>query len=549
LKYTVSLTVSPETAASPDALKQAAAKVLLVGAGEIKSIQMLRRSIDARHGHPQYRLEMAIYTDPDTPESPLHSPPVPKHRPARKTSDQPVIIVGAGPAGLFAALRLLEYGLRPLILERGKDVSARKYDIAKLSREHIVHPDSNWCFGEGGAGAFSDGKLYTRSNKRGNITAILQQLVAHGANPDILIDAHAHIGTDKLPAIIANIRKTIEAHGGEYRFNTCVTDLIVKKNTVHGVIDRHGAAHEGSAVILAAGHSARELYELFDRRGWLLEAKPFAMGVRVEHPQDLINEIQYGRRYAESLRLAACCRRNHAAADADPAIRSLLPPATYNLAVQTGERGVFSFCMCPGGIMVPATTERDSVVVNGMSNSQRNSPYANAGIVVQVTEADCCAFAAHGALAGLRLQQQAERAMYAAAHHSQAAPAQRLLDFVNGKPSARLGTTSYLAGVVAAPLHERLPTFIVVRLQQAFRLFDKKMRGYVSDSAMVVAIESRTSSPVRIPRNPATLQHLQLARLYPCGEGAGYAGGITSSAIDGIRCADALGGVLKKIVN
>jgi uncharacterized FAD-dependent dehydrogenase len=461
--------------------------------------------------------------------------------PLRQSAGRDVIIVGAGPAGLFAALKLMELGLRPVILERGKDVSARKYDIAKLTREHLVNPDSNWCFGEGGAGTFSDGKLYTRSNKRGNITEILQQFVRHGAHPDTLVDARAHIGTDKLPAIIANIRKTIEAGGGEYRFGTRVTGFIVKNNAVHGVTDERGARHEGAAVILATGHSARDVYELFARNGWLLEAKPFAMGVRAEHPQALINEIQYGNRYGKLLR-AGCpesARSQPGANGVPPAAPPLLPPAAYSLTTQANGRGVFSFCVCPGGVMVPATTAAGSIVVNGMSNSQRNSPFANAGIAVQVTPRDWQAFASHGALAGLRMQQQAEQAMCAAVGGSQAAPAQRLVDFVNGKASSQLLKTSYLAGVTAAPLHELLPAFIAEGLRHAFRDFDKKMRGYLSSEAMLVAIESRTSSPVRIPRDAATMQHPQLARLFPCGEGAGYAGGITSSAIDGVRCAEA----------
>jgi uncharacterized FAD-dependent dehydrogenase len=524
LKQIIDLSVAPETAAAPEALKQAAADALHLPAGAITALQIVRRSIDARHGRPQYQLKLEVYTPPHRPAEEEAATGA-RWPPLRQGGD--VIIVGAGPAGLFAALKLREYGLRPVILERGKNVSARKYDIAQLTREHRVDPNSNWCFGEGGAGTFTDGKLYTRSHKRGNVQAVLQTLVAHGASPDILVDAHAHIGTDRLPNIIANLRKTIEAGGGEYHFETRVVDLIVNNRTVAGVVDERGVRYEGRAVVLATGHSAHDVYEWFDRRGWALEAKPFAMGVRVEHPQALINEIQYGRHYSRTVRGG---ERGEA----------LLPPATYRLAAQVDRRGVFSFCMCPGGIMVPATTAAGSVVINGMSNSQRNSPYANSGIVVQVFPADAVAWASHGALAGLRLQQQTEQAMGSAAGQSQAAPAQRLVDFLAGRDSSTLLKTSYLAGATAAPLHELLPPFIVDSLQRAFREFGRKMHGYLSAEAMLVAAESRTSSPARIPRDEETLQHIQLARLYPCGEGAGYAGGITSSAIDGMRCAEAV---------
>jgi uncharacterized FAD-dependent dehydrogenase len=426
----------------------------------------------------------------------------------------------------------LEKGFRPVILERGKNVKERKYDIARLTREHLVHHDSNWCFGEGGAGTCSDGKLYTRANKRGKTDAIIQQLVYHGANPDILVDAHPHIGTDKLSGIIANIRKTITAHGGEYHFNTRVTRLIVKNHTVLGVEDMRGVRYEGIAVILATGHSARDIYELFYRNCWALEAKPFAIGVRAEHPQELINEIQYGSRRS---------RQNGI----------ILPPATYALTAQVGRRGVFSFCMCPGGIMVPAVTAGGEIVINGMSNSLRNSPYANAGIVAQVDPAELSAYQKYGVLAGLRFQQDTEQNMYVTKYSPRAncaddvlknndvhAPAQRLTDFIKGKSPAVIPPTSYWPGVTPAPVHELLPPFISSSLAEAFIHFNRKMRGYLSDEAMVVAVESRTSSPVRIPRHSDTLQHVQLARLYPCGEGSGYAGGITSSAIDGVNCAE-----------
>jgi len=505
----INISVLPETAADERLLRQAAAKAAGCPESAITHLQLLRRSIDARRGTPLLQLKLQVYTGDVNP--PL--PPVFNYQ--NVAGKPPVIIVGAGPAGLFAALKLLEKGLKPIILERGKAVNERKYDIAKLTREQLVNPNSNWCFGEGGAGTYSDGKLYTRSNKRGNIAHILQQLVLHGAKPDILVDAHAHIGTDQLPQIIANIRKTITEYGGEYYFDTQVNDLIVKNGAVSGVKTVGGTSFEGIAVILATGHSARDIYELFDKKGWALEAKPFAMGVRAEHPQDLINHIQY---------------RGYKGAGA-----SLLPAATYSLATQVEGRGVFSFCMCPGGIMVPAATAPDKIVVNGMSNSQRNSPYANAGIVVQVNPAD---YAGAGVLDGLHFQQELERRMFAAANNSQRAPAQRLVDFMNKKAPSSIPKTSYIPGVTAAPLHELLPEFISNSLWQAFRGFDKKMRGYLSVEAMLVAVESRTSSPVRIPRDSLTFEHIQLKHLYPCGEGAGYAGGITSSAIDGVNCVE-----------
>jgi len=507
----VNITISPAAAADEGLLRRAAARAAGCPEAAITHLQLLRRSIDARRGTPLLQLKMQVYTGEAKP--PL--PPAFKYQ--NVVGKPPVIIVGAGPAGLFAALRLLEKGLKPIILERGKAVKERKYDIARLTRDQVVNPNSNWCFGEGGAGTYSDGKLYTRSNKRGNIGDILQQLVLHGANPDILIDAHAHIGTDCLPHIIANIRETITAHGGEYYFDTQVNNLIIKNGEVVGVRSVQGISYDGVAVILATGHSARDIYELFDRQGWAIETKPFAMGVRVEHPQSLINHLQY-HGYKGT---------------------AALPAAAYNLVTQVEGRGVFSFCMCPGGIMVPAATAPGELVVNGMSNSLRNSPYANAGIVVQVGPDD---YFGEGALAGLRFQQEIERRMFAAANNSQQAPAQGLIDFVNKKNTTSLLKTSYIPGVRAAPLHELLPKFISHSLRQAFRDFNKKMHGYLSAQATLIAVESRTSSPVRIPRDAVTLEHAQLKRLYPCGEGAGYAGGITSSAIDGVRCAEKIAG-------
>jgi uncharacterized FAD-dependent dehydrogenase len=506
------LTVSP-AAMNDEQLKQAAARALQLPLADITDIQIVRRSLDVRHKNPQVQLKLHVYTGA-APRQALTV--LPHYR--QVDGKPPVVIVGAGPAGLFAALKLLEKGFRPVILDRGKPVEERKYDITRLSRERVVDVNSNWCFGEGGAGTYSDGKLYTRSNKRGNVGEVLQHFVHHGAHPDSLIDAHPHIGTDKLPRILARIRETITGCGGAYHFNTCVVDFMVKNRMVLGVEDTQGRRYEGIAVILAAGHSARDIYELCHRRQWALEAKPFALGVRAEHPQALINEIQYGARHGRPDEM-------------------VLPPAAYSLTAQVGERGVFSFCMCPGGMMVPAVTAAGETVVNGMSNSRRNSPYANAGIVVQVNPAELSRYQQHGALVGLRFQQDVERNMHIQ-DKALTAPAQRLVDFMAGKTSATLPNTSYLPGVVSAPLHGLLPLFVSRSLQAAFTQFDKKMRGYLSKEAVLVAVESRTSSPVRMVRDPHTLQHVQLARLYPCGEGAGYAGGITSSAIDGMNCAE-----------
>lgn len=510
MPHAIKLSVSPAVAASPDRLRQAAAQALHLAAHDVEAVQLVRRSVDARRGKVLLQLKLNVY---ERGEQPLDSPLRFDYR--NVAGKPPVIIVGAGPAGLFAALKLLEKGLRPVILERGKEVKERKRDVARLTREQTVDPNSSWCFGEGGAGTFSDGKLYTRSHKRGNVAHILQQLVLHGANPDITIEAHPHIGTDKLPGIAANIRNTICGCGGEYHFGARVTGIMVKNGAACGVIDERGACYEGVAVVLATGHSAADVYELLEAQKWALEPKPFALGVRAEHPQELINEIQYhGKGYSP-----------------------LLPAAAYSLVAQVQGRGVFSFCMCPGGMVVPAATAPDELVVNGMSASQRSSPYANAGVVAQVTLADYGQYEKFGALAGLRFRQEVERAAWRAGGATQVAPAQRLTDFVSGRLSSSLGKTSYIPGVASAPLHALLPDFVSRALRQAFREFDKKMRGYLTDEAMLLAVESRTSSPVRIPRDAQAMQHVQIANLYPCGEGAGYAGGITSSAMDGATCA------------
>ena len=504
---TIDLDLTPQEYCTDTLLRANVARKASLRPDDITHIQVLRRSLDSRRGRLLYHTTVEVYCG-ETYIAPDYSGLYQDchHCP-------PVIIVGAGSAGLFAALRALELGLKPIIIERGKSVEQRRQDIANLARTQIVDHNSNWCFGEGGAGTYSDGKLYTRSNKRGNIQEVLHRFIEHGADPSITIDAHAHIGTDKLSGIIANIRHTIEGHGGEYHFDTRMADLIVEHDEVRGVKDTEGNGYRGVAVILATGHSARDIYELFAQRNWLLEAKPFAMGVRVEHPQELINQIQY-----------------HAP---NPQMQ-FLPPAAYSLTTQVDGHGVFSFCMCPGGCIVPAATGENQQVVNGMSNSHRNSPFANSGIAVTVAPGDVPTYAQHGPLALLRFQQDVERRIFEAAGGSITAPIQRLIDFCQSRTSQDNNRSNYLGQTANLPQHELLPSFIVKCLQQGFRDFDRKMHGFYTAQASILSVESRTSSPVRIPRDK-TLQHPQLHNLYPCGEGAGYAGGIVSSAMDGIR--------------
>lgn len=500
-------------------LLAAAARKAGLHADDITHAEVLRRSLDSRRGGLVFHTTAEVYYGGEDYAAPDY-----RGRYQDCHSQTAVVIVGAGPAGLFAAMRALELGLKPIIVDRGKPVDRRKHDIARLAREQLVNPNSNWCFGEGGAGTFSDGKLYTRSTKRGNVQDILRRFVEHGADPAIMIDAHAHIGTDRLSGIIANMRGTIESHGGEYYFDSRVTDFVIQNGRTIGVVTADGKEYTGCAVVLATGHSARDIYELFAQKRWQLEAKPFALGVRVEHPQQLINNIQY---HAAQLR---------------PDMRrqlQYLPPAAYALTTQVDGHGVFSFCMCPGGIIVPAATADSQQVVNGMSNSKRNSPFANSGIAVTVAPQDVPEYAEYGELALLRFQQAVEQHMFEAAGNCVAAPMQRLTDFCRNRESRNNNATNYMGQTANAPLHELLPPFVVRCLQQAFRNFDQKMRGFYTDQASLLAVESRTSSPVRIPRGE-DLQHPQLPGLYPCGEGAGYAGGIVSSAMDGVRCIEAI---------
>jgi uncharacterized FAD-dependent dehydrogenase len=513
MQHTLQLTLTPEQAAIETKLKATIAGRLEIDPKRIKSIRIERKNIDARSRFPKVNLSVRVFVDE---QATINKP---DYFNFHDVSDcKPVIVVGAGPAGLFAALRLIELNLKPIVLERGKDVSERKKDIAQLNRNVALNEESNYCFGEGGAGTFSDGKLYTRSKKKGNIQRILDIFHYHGAQDEVLYEAHPHIGTDRLPEVIKNIRQTIIRSGGEVRFESKLTDLIIEDNQVKGVVINEKDALKSEAVILATGHSAHDIYELLHTKNIALEAKGFAMGVRVEHPQSLIDRIQY-----------SCKERGE-----------YLPAASYNLVTQVDGRGVYSFCMCPGGHIVPASTNKGELVVNGMSASKRNSPYANSGIVVEIRPEDLPdSYQEFGTLAGLHFQQDVERLAFTNnGGQGQMAPAQRLRDFVQGKLSPDLPECSYLPGIISSPMHFWLPEFIGKRLQEGFKHFDRKMKGFVTNEAVVVGVESRSSSPVRIPRNAETLEHIEIGGLFPCGEGAGYAGGINSSAMDGENCAE-----------
>jgi uncharacterized protein len=478
---------------------------------KIEDIHLKRRNVDARAKQVYYVLIYEIGTKTN----------LEKHKANYKQTEdnQRVIIIGAGPAGYFAALELIEHGIKPIILERGKDVQARRKDLRNIQQFGIVNPHSNYCFGEGGAGTYSDGKLYTRSIKRGNVKKVLEILVEHGAKEDILIDAHPHIGSNKLPNIVKAIRESIETFGGEVHFDHFVTDFIIRDNRISGVIVNDKEEFIADSVILATGHSARDIFELFRKRKLSLEFKEYALGVRVEHPQELIDEIQYKQKQ----------RDNN------------LPASKYGLVCQVEERGVFSFCMCPGGFIVPASTAAGELVINGMSLSRRDSYFANSGVVVSIKWDDLKDYHEHGEFAGLEFQKEVERSVFESVNSDQQiAPAQRLTDFTKSKGSSSLLKTSYIPGIDSQPLHEILPSFIANRLQKAFQEFDKKMRGYLTNEAQILATESRTSSPIRIPRDLESLIHPEIDGLYPCGEGAGYAGGIISAAIDGQRVANAI---------
>ncbi len=514
----LSLSLSPRQASEEALLKAAVADKLKVSTTEISGIRIVRKSIDARSRQIKVNLGLNVFVNealPQIPYTPLKFKNV--------ASAQPVIIVGSGPAGLFAALRAIEHGFRPIILERGKDVSSRKRDIASLNRNLGLDPDSNYAFGEGGAGTFSDGKLYTRSKKRGDITTVLHIFHQFGAQDSILYDAHPHIGTNVLPRVVTAIRQAIIDAGGEVLFGKRVDDILVVGNRIAGVACG-SETYKANAVILATGHSARDIYHLLYNKGIAVESKPFAMGVRVEHPQGLIDSIQYHM----------------------PSRGEYLPAASYSLVQQVEGRGVYSFCMCPGGFIVPAASAPDEVVVNGMSPSERNSKFANSGIVVEIREEDLLGYNSHGALGGLAMQSQLEKKAFEHGGRGQTAPAQRLADFVAGKVSTSLPSCSYHPGLTSSSMHEWLPQHIGTRLREGFKAFDGKMRGFLTNEALILGVESRTSSPVRIPRDENTLMHIKIEGLFPCGEGAGYAGGITSSAMDGQQCADAASRWLKR---
>jgi uncharacterized FAD-dependent dehydrogenase len=513
----IEIMVSPETEHHDELLRIEVLKLLGIRQTEGVYIRRMRRSIDARSKQARVNLLLEVYIDEQPSERISYRKDY-----KNVTNAKPVIIVGAGPAGLFAALRCVELGFKPVLLERGKDVRSRRRDLAAINKEQIVNPDSNYCFGEGGAGTYSDGKLYTRSKKRGDVHRILEILVAHGAKEDILIDTHPHIGTNKLPDLIVEIRESILQAGGEVHFNSRVTDFILKGQEMKGVVVQDGTRFEGLGLILATGHSARDIFSLLAEKKILIEQKPFALGVRIEHQQSLIDKIQYH-----------CEDRG-----------KYLPASSYALVSQVNynqiTRGVFSFCMCPGGFIVPSATSQEEVVVNGMSPSKRDSEFANSGIVVAIEKEDLKAYSNYGPFAGLEFQKEIEKKAWIMGGKTQTAPAQRLLDFTNNKVSANLLKTSYQPGLKSGSLYEVLPPPISQRLREAFKVFGEKMKGFMTNEAQLIGVESRTSSPVLVPRQKESLEHVQVKRLFPCGEGAGYAGGIVSAAMDGERCAEKL---------
>jgi uncharacterized FAD-dependent dehydrogenase len=536
MKKELNLAIAAHIAYDEQLLKQEVAEQLSLKSTDTFFIKPLRRSIDARSRNIKVNLKLSVWINEPVTDDDLG---IQYHDVS--SSQRSITIIGAGPAGLYAALRCLEIGIKPIVFERGKDVQARRRDLAAINKEHIVNPESNYCFGEGGAGTYSDGKLYTRSSKRGDIEHILKTFVFHGADDVILVDAHPHIGTNKLPNIISNMRQTILKHGGEIHFHSKLIDINYSGDKISSVIieksvssslslraesrsEKEEMEHPCSHLILATGHSARDIYELLDRKKIAIEAKPFALGVRVEHPQEFIDKIQYScNSYDEVM-----------------SKREYLPASSYSLVHQIQGHGVYSFCMCPGGIIAPCATAQDEIVTNGWSPSKRNNPYANSGIVVGLELIDFEPYKKFGALAGLQLQKEIEHKAWQMGGKTQTAPAQNLQDFVNNKVSSRLIDCSYQPGAHSVQMNDVLGKMIGTTLQQGFKAFNNKMRGYVSNEAIIVGVESRTSTPVRIPRDKFTLQHIQLKNLYPCAEGAGYAGGIVSAAMDGVNCVNAI---------
>lgn len=512
--------VSPEVVAHEELLKDHFAKLLRVAPREIKHLVIQKRSIDARQKAIKINLKVLVFFQEEA--FTLQKKELPNYKNVENACE--VIVVGAGPAGLFAALQLIELGLKPIVVERGKDVRGRRRDLKAINVDHIVHEDSNYCFGEGGAGTYSDGKLYTRSKKRGDVNRILELFVAFGASEDILIDAHPHIGTNKLPQIIQDIREKIIEMGGKVLFETRLTDILIKQNEVQGIVTQNGDRILANHIILATGHSARDIFELLDRNKIFIEAKPFALGVRAEHPQTLIDRIQY-----------SCDYRG-----------DYLPPSPYAIVKQIGGRGMYSFCMCPGGVIAPCATSPGEVVTNGWSPSKRDQATANSGIVVELKLEDFKPFAKFGALAGMEFQKSIEQKAWHLAGQTQKVPAQRMVDFTQSKVSTSIPKTSYVPGTTSVEMGAVFPGFLTQILREGFSEFGKSMKGYLTNEAVLHAPESRTSSPVRIPRNPDTLEHVQIKGLYPCGEGAGYAGGIISAAIDGEQCALKIGALLIK---
>ena len=545
----VELVLLPHEREDQTLIRQKAARQTGLRLEQISHLEILKSSLDARSRQPLFRVRVEVFGPGEvfTPEPAI----LDGFRPVN--GKKKVIIVGAGPAGYFAALELLELGIQPIVLDRGRDVQLRRRDLKAIQQYGEVNPHSNYCFGEGGAGTYSDGKLYTRSLKRGNVQKALQLLVEHGAKSDILTEAHPHIGSNKLPMVVQNIRQTILQYGGEVHFEQCVTDFILKEGKISGVVTvptgspkmggeatvpfigkrsalemvsplKGGLGEDwlADAVILATGHSARDIYRLLHAKGIRIEAKPFALGVRVEHPQPLIDSIQY--------------KQNQRSVE--------LPAASYSLVCQVGGRGVFSFCMCPGGLIVPSATAPGEIVVNGMSMSRRDSPFANSGMVTSVEPEDLAPWAKHGVFAAMELQTEVEQRLFAAGDGGQKGPALRLPDFIAGKISQNLPGSSYIPGLYPAPIHELLPDFIYKRLKEGLADFGRQMRGFLTNEANVVATESRTSSPIRIPRDPATLMHPEVEGLFPCGEGAGYAGGIISAAMDGQNVARRVGSLV-----